>query len=344
MKQNLAKKWSLPRAEIGYPLEPPFALCVMDVANMKLHTFENNGKPVEFVKEGAGQPVIFCHGFPELWYSWRHQIGPVAAAGFEVIVPNMRGYGNSYAPKEISEYAFEKICDDLVALLDHLGHRQAVFIGHDFGGAAVWAMGQHHPDRVRAIASLNTPFSPYSRLNPLDMLKRRPGKFAYQLYFQEPGVAEKELERDLTQTFNAVFRTCKDKSEKNAMYSTEKVGRETGFLGASDGSPSDLMAEAELQRYIDTYEQHGFAGPLNWFRNMEINWRAGEKFQGKTLDMPCLMVTASDDPVLPPKFADGMEKHIPKLSRHNLENCGHWSQQEKPEEVNDVLLGWLKSL
>ncbi|MBN8222640.1 MAG: alpha/beta hydrolase [Spirochaetes bacterium] len=305
--------------------------------------FANGGKPIEFVKEGSGTPVVFCHGFPELWYSWRNQIGPVAAAGFEVIVPNMRGYGKSYSPVESSEYAFENITADMVALLDHLGHQQAIFIGHDFGGAIVWAMGQHHPQRVRAIASLNTPFTPYTRLNPLDMLKRRPGKFAYQLYFQEPGIAEKELERDLTQTFNAVFRTSKDKSEKNAMYHTEKVGSGAGFLGMPDGK-SDLLSAEEIQIYVEAYQGKGFRPALNWYRNMETNWKASEKFQGKTLDMPCLMITAAEDPVLPPKFADGMEKYIPNLKRHNLEGCGHWSQQEKPEEVTRVLIEWLKSV
>lgn len=231
----------------------------------------------------------------------------------------------------------------MVALLDHLGHAQAIFVGHDFGGAIVWVMGQHHANRVKAIASLNTPFAPYSRLNPLDMLKRRPGKFAYQLYFQEPGVAEKELELDLTQTFNAVFRTSKDKSEKNAMYHTEKVGSGAGFLGMPDGV-SDLLSAEEIQVYVEAYRGKGFRPALNWYRNMETNWKAGEKVQGQILDMPCLMVTAAEDPVLPPKFAEGMEKHIAKLARHNLEGCGHWSQQEKPDEVNRVLIDWLKSV
>ncbi len=316
----------------------------MGAENWKLHNFAGNGKPIEFIREGSGTPVVLCHGFPELWYSWRNQIGPIAAAGFQVIVPNMRGYGNSYTPKEITEYAFEKIAEDMVALLDHLGHKQAVFIGHDFGGAIVWVLGQHHADRVRAIASLNTPFTPYTRLNPLDMIKRRPGKFAYQLYFQEPGVAEQELGRDLTATFNAVFKTSKDKSEKNAMYHTDKVGRDVGFLGKPDASASDLLSPEEIRIYAEAYQARGFAGPLNWYRNMEANWRLGETTQGKILAMPCLMITAAEDPVLPPKFADGMEKYVTNLKRHNLEGCGHWSQQEKPEEVTRVLLEWLKSL
>lgn len=310
----------------------------------KTQVFENNGKPIEFVKEGSGAPVILCHGFPELWYSWRNQIGPLAAAGYEVIAPNMRGYGKSYRPKETGDYAFAKTCEDMIALLDHLGHKEAVFIGHDFGGSIVWAMGQYHADRVRAIASLNTPFAPYTRLNPFDMIKRRPGKFAYQLYFQEPGVAEKELERDLTQTFNAVFKTCKDKSENNAMYHTEKVGKDAGFLGVPGSAVSDLMSAEEIQIYVNAYKENGFSGPLSWYRNMETNWRNSEVTQGKTLDMPCLMVTAADDPVLPPKYADGMEKYIPNLKRHNLEACGHWSQQEKPDEVNRVLIEWLRSV
>ena len=307
-----------------------------------LHVFANAGKPIEYYEEGTGEPVLFCHGFPELWYSWRNQIGPVVAAGYRVIVPNMRGYGNSYAPAEPQEYEFQKICADMLALLDHLRIDKVTLVGHDWGGAIVWALAFHHTQRVKRICALNTPYAPYTRLNPAEMLRRRPGKYAYQLYFQEIGAAEKELEHDLTKTFNAVFRSSRDKSETNMMYHTEKALETRSFLGAREVPPSDLLSPEEIAIYVEAYRKTGFRGALNWYRNMEANWKWSAGIADKKIHIPALMITAEDDPVLTPKVAQGLEKYIPHIRYHNILGCGHWTQQEKPQEVNEALLQWLK--
>lgn len=314
----------------------------MKLGTESLQLFENKGKPVEYYSEGKGEPVLFCHGFPELWYSWRNQIKPVVDAGYQVIIPNMRGYGNSYAPAEPNEYEFEKICGDMIALLDHLRIDKVTLVGHDWGGAIVWALGFHHTARIKRICALNTPYAPYTRLNPAEMLKRRPGKYAYQLYFQEVGEAEKELEADLTKTFNAVFRTSRDKSETNMMYHTEKALETRSFLGTREIPPSDLLSPEEIAIYVDAYKKTGFRGALNWYRNMEANWKWSAGIADKKIHMPALMVTAEEDPVLTPKVAQGLEKYIPNVRYHNIAGCGHWTQQEKPDEVNAVLLQWLK--
>jgi len=309
---------------------------------VRLHLFDNAGKPIEYYSEGSGEPILLCHGFPELWYSWRNQIKPLVSAGFRVIIPNMRGYGNSYAPAEPGEYEFEKICADMISLLDHLRIDKVTLIGHDWGGAIVWALAFHHTERIKRLCSLNTPYAPYTRLNPAEMLKRRPGKYAYQLYFQEIGEPEKELERDLSKTFNAVFRTCSDKSENNMMYHTEKALTNRSFIGSREIPPSDLLSPEEITVYVDAYRKTGFRGPLNWYRNMEANWKWSEKVAEKKIDLPCLMITAEEDPVLTPKVAQGLEKYAPKVQYHNILQCGHWTQQEKPDEVNEKLLAWLK--
>ena len=315
----------------------------MNSGSVTLKVFENNGKPIEYYSEGSGEPVLFCHGFPELWYSWRNQIKPVVDAGYQVIIPNMRGYGNSYAPAEPTEYEFEKICNDMVSLLDHLRIDKVTLVGHDWGGAIVWALAFHHTQRIKRVCALNTPYAPYTRLNPAEMLKRRPGKYAYQLYFQEVGAAENELEKDLTKTFNAVFRTSRDKSETNMMYHTEKALETRSFLGSREIPPSDLLRPEEIAIYVEAYRKTGFRGALNWYRNMEANWKWSEKVVDKKIDMPALMVTAEEDPVLTPKVAQGLEKYIPNVRYHNIAGCGHWTQQEKPKEVNEILLGWLKT-
>uniref|UniRef100_A0AAQ5X835 AB hydrolase-1 domain-containing protein n=1 Tax=Amphiprion ocellaris TaxID=80972 RepID=A0AAQ5X835_AMPOC len=262
------------------------------------------GVTTHFVEMGSGPAVLLCHGFPESWYSWRYQIPALAAAGFRVLALDMKGYGESTAPPDIQEYSQEQLC-------------KVTLVGHDWGGFLVWTMAQYFPERVRAVASLNTPLFPVDpKVSPLEKLKALP-IFDYQIYFQKPGVAEAELEKDLERTV-----------ENPPLPSLER------FLS--------MLTEADLQYYVSQYKDRGFRRPLNWYRNNEANWKwMCSRPTGKLL-MPALMVTAGKDIVLLPELSKGMEDLIPNLSRGHIEQCSHWTQVEKPAETNNILISWLK--
>ncbi|XP_039998546.1 bifunctional epoxide hydrolase 2 [Xiphias gladius] len=260
------------------------------------------GVRTHYVEMGSGPPVLLCHGFSDSWYSWRYQIPAVAAAGFRVLALDMKGYGESAAPPDAEEFSQEQLCKDLVAFLDRMSIPQVTLVGHDLGGTLVWNMAQYFPERVRAVASLNTPLFPVDpSVHPAEKLKAIP-IFDYQLYFQKPGVAEAELEKDLERTFKIFFH-----------------------------SSSEACSCVVFHRR-----------PLNWYRNGEVNWKwMCSRPRGKLL-MPALMVTAGKDPVLLPAFSKGMEDLIPNLSRGHIEDCGHWTQTERPAETNNILIAWLK--
>uniref|UniRef100_A0A8C7CJ59 Epoxide hydrolase 2, cytoplasmic n=1 Tax=Oncorhynchus kisutch TaxID=8019 RepID=A0A8C7CJ59_ONCKI len=271
---------------------------------------------LHYVEMGAGPPVMLCHGFPESWYSWRYQIPALADAGFRVVSLDMKGYGESTAPPGLC---------DLVTFMDKMGIPQVTLVGHDWGGSVVWNMAQCHPERVRAVASLNTPLFPVDpSKNPMDFLKTVP-IFNYQLYFQEPGVAEAEMEKDLARTFKIFFHG-------------------SGlFVGLPDEIPrSSILSETALQFYITQFKDKGFRGPLNWYRNVVSNWKWLCSRPRAKLLMPALMVTTGKDPVLLPVFSRGMENMIPNLTRGHIEECGHWTQMERPSELNTILISWLK--
>ncbi|XP_075951209.1 bifunctional epoxide hydrolase 2-like [Anarhichas minor] len=284
------------------------------------------GVRTHYVEMGSGPPVVLCHGFPESWYSWRYQIPALAAAGFRVLALDMKGYGGSTAPPDVEEYSQEQLCKDLITFLDRMAIPQVTLVGHDWGGALVWSMAQYFPERVRAAASLNTPlFSVDPSVSPADKLKNIP-VFDYQLYFQTP--VKVFIVQDL---YIKEFKTCV----------CVCVG------GLFVGLPqqikrSCLLTEADLQFYVSQYGERGFRRPLNWYRNMEANWRWTCSRPAEKLLMPTLMVTAGKDQVLLPAFSKGMEDKMLNLSRAHLEECGHWTQMERPEETNSILISWLK--
>ena len=306
----------------------------------------STGINMHVAEAGSGPAVVMCHGFPELWYSWRHQIPALAEAGFRAIAPDMRGYGGTDAPEAIEDYTQEAICADMAALLDALGEETAVFVGHDWGGAVVWNMAQQHPDRVRAVAGINTPASRRAPMNPLDAMKMDPGRFDYQLYFQEPGVAEAELSANVRRVFTLLLRTSKPVDGMDALAGTAGVRERGGlFVGAPETAPRSIMlTEEDLDTFVETFERTGFRGGLNWYRNHGRNWEWSGTLTEESISQPALMVTAGRDPVLLPAMTHGMEEWIPNLSRGHIEECGHWTQQEEPEALNKILLEWLGGL
>lgn len=277
-----------------------------------------NGIRLHCLEEGSGPPVILCHGFPELSYSWRYQIPALARAGYRVLAPDLRGYGESDKPEGIENYDIFHLTGDLVGLLDALDLEQAVFAGHDWGGILVWQMALLHPERVRAVIGLNTPFLPRGPLPPTEIFRRTPdGRFNYILHFQEPGVAERELEADLDASLGRMMRGV---------------------------AASDFLSDEDLQVYVRAFRKGGLAGPINYYRNFDRNWQMTEHLTDRQVQQPALMISAEKDPILTPDMANGMEQWVPNLTRHLVRSSGHWTQQEQPDEVNRVMIEFLNGL
>jgi pimeloyl-ACP methyl ester carboxylesterase len=304
-----------------------------------------NGVEIAYYEAGprTGVPVIFCHGFPELAFSWRHQLKAFEAAGVWAIAPDQRGYGLSSCPTEVTDYDIEHLTGDLVGLLDHLGVEKAIFCGHDWGGMVVWQMPWRHPDRVAGVIGLNTPFMPRSPFDPIAAMRMRFGPDMYIVWFQTPGDADAVLGADVEKTMRFFMR--KPASLPQAAQPTEG---ESNFafkdlLQAWD--PSDqgnqLLTSEELAAFVESFQATGFTGGINWYRNFTRNWERSEG-QAQRLDgLPCLMITAEKDAVLSPAMAEGMPGMIGDLEMHMVRDSGHWTQQEKPEEVNRLILDWL---
>ncbi|CAG00866.1 unnamed protein product, partial [Tetraodon nigroviridis] len=291
-----------------------------------------DGVKTHYVEMGEGPPVLLCHGFPESWYSWRYQIPALAYAGFRVLALDMKGYGESTAPTDISEYTQEQMCKAIP---------QVTLVGHDWGGALVWSMAQFHPERVRAAASLNTPLFEF---NPSTLRKIQDlGIFDYQVYFQEQGVAEAELEENLERTFKVFFSRGSERDIRPPLSTAGVCARGGLLVGQPEDVPlSSMLTEADLQFYVSRYRDQGFRRPLNWYRAMEANRKWSSSCPNRKVLVPALMVTAGRDPVLLPSLSEGMENMIPNLSRGHIEESGHWTQMDRPAETNRILIGWLQ--
>jgi pimeloyl-ACP methyl ester carboxylesterase len=306
-----------------------------------------NGLRMAVYEQGAGLPVVFSHGFPELAYSWRYQLPALDQAGLWAIAPDQRGYGNTQIPLAVEAYTIVELCRDLAGLLDVKGIDKAVFCGHDWGGAVVWNMALLHPERVLGVIGVNTAFRPRPPQPPIALLRQLRGESNYVVAFQAPGVAEAVLEQDIDKTFRMFMRKGFFDAETFNRLPPDAPERKFQLLDMiAQGDPSAmpgvlLMSEEELRFYVDTYTRTGFTGGINWYRNIDRNWELTAGVEPK-IDQPCLYVGAEDDVVLPPSSADGMEQWVPNLEKHTIADCGHWTQQEKPEELNRILVTWLK--
>jgi pimeloyl-ACP methyl ester carboxylesterase len=294
----------------------------------------------------SGPAVVFSHGFPELGWSWRHQVEAVAAAGYRAIAPDQRGYGASDRPEPIAAYDIHHLCGDLVGLLDALGIEQAVFVGHDWGGFVVWAMPALHPERVAGVVGVNTPFTPRMPMAPTALMRAMVGgqdEKLYILWFQEPGVAEAVLDRDPALVFEKLLRSGVPMEELAARMAGQELDMnpfrrlaELEAIGEPIGTPE------ERAHYVETFRRTGFRGGINWYRNFDRNWETAPAVGATKIAQPCLMVTAQWDPVLRPEMAAGMDAWCSDLETVGIERCGHWTQQEKPAELNRILLDWLR--
>jgi pimeloyl-ACP methyl ester carboxylesterase len=304
---------------------------------------------MHLAEQGEGPLVVLCHGFPESWYSWRHQLPALAAAGFHAVAPDMRGYGRTDRPEAIDQYTLLHLVGDILGLVDALGAEQAVIAGHDWGAPVAWHAAQLRPDRFRAVIGLSVPFRPRGSARPTTVMARTDDAIFYQLYFQEPGVAEAEFERDPRLTLHSLLYW----GSGNAPRGERRLGmvpKGGGFLG---GRPVPILppwlTEADLDFYATEFARTGFRGGLNWYRNIDRNWELTAPFAGKTVDVPALYIAGDRDLVV---SFPGMDQLLPNLTKFvptlrqtvMLPGCGHWTQQERPGEVNTAMIGFLKGL
>lgn len=319
-----------------------------------------NGIRINIAEQGAGPLVVLCHGFPETWYSWRHQMAALAQAGFHVVAPDMRGYGMSDSPDAIDQYTIFHLTGDLIGLLDALDARSAVIVGHDVGASVAWQAAQLRPDRVRAIAALSVPFRPRGHVRPTTAMPRTADAEFYMLYFQKPGLAEAEFEADPRSTIRNMLYGASGNGVAAARAAAAAGGPPLNigmvphggrFLrGAS--APATLpawLSEGDVDHYAAQFRRTGFRGPLNYYRNLDRNWEISSPLAGLPVTVPALFMAGDHDFFI---SAPGMDqllanlKHfVPGLQKLQiLPGCGHWTQQERPDEVNAALLAFIQSL
>ncbi len=311
-------------------MEPPISLSVYD-------------EPARGDGEGR-PPVVFCHGFPELAYSWRHQLPAVADAGFRAIAPDQRGYGGASRPEAITDYGLGQLCGDLADLLDELDVERAVFVGHDWGGFVAWAMPVLFPDRCAGVVGLCTPYTPFPSTEFLKMMFGEDPEQMYMLWFQEPGVAEASLDAHPSLVFEKLTVGGVDPAQLAELGMAREGGATFNPFIDLESVPAlgqSLLSPEELDVYASTFARTGFRGGINWYRNIDANGATYPDVGKVPLGLPSLMICAEWDPALPPALAAGMPTVCSDLEMHTIERAGHWVQQEFPEQVNSLLTDWL---
>ena len=292
---------------------------------------------VALAGNGDKPAVVLLHGFPEIAYSWRHQIPALSAAGRWVLAPDQRGYGGSDAPEPVEAYTMEALTGDMIGLLDAVGAERAIWVGHDWGGLVGWELARRYPERTAGVVGLNTPFLPRPPKDPVAMMRDRFGPAHYIVWFQTPRLPELAFEAAPHHSFRFFFR-------RTPPGATSDVGKLSAFQAAfaffRPKPEHQLLTDEELEVYVQAFRRSGFRGPINWYRNLPGNWERSTELPDHVA-APALMITAELDPFLPPVLAEGMERFVPDLDRAMIPDCGHWTQQEQPEAVNRILLDWL---
>ncbi|MBX3706165.1 MAG: alpha/beta hydrolase [Pseudomonadales bacterium] len=298
---------------------------LIDVNGITLEVFEA-GRP--------GRPIVLCHGFPELAYSWRHQVAPLVAAGYHVIAPNQRGYGHSSRPGPVEDYDLQHLCGDLVALLDHYGYADAIFVGHDWGAIVVWGLAMLHPTRVSALANLSVPFLERGPVEWVQVWEQALGGDFYIVHFnRQPGVADAVFDANVERLLGNLYRTRQWLAPPRA----PKPGMALVNLALSDEPSGDpLMSPAELAVFVTAFRHSGFTGPINWYRNFTRNWSLLANVPQR-VEQPVLMIHGQYDMV---PANPRLTQFAPLAEVHTLP-CGHWIQQEEPAQTNRLLLEWL---
>lgn len=292
-----------------------------------------------------GPVVWLLHGFPESWYSWRHQIRMLAEAGYRVMVPEMRGYGQTSAPDDVSSYDLMTVCADIQAAMDLLGQRSVAVVGHDWGAPVAWHLALLEPQRVRVIAAMAVPYGGRPKRPAIEIIRSQfADRFNYILYFQQPGVAETELDQDIPRTLRMMMHNTSAAVPKDFFLQDKPAGSSL-YQGMRDpGAPPAWCASDAFAVYLATFEGRGFRGALNWYRNFERNWERTAPLAERKVEQPALFLLGDKDPVgtLEAHTLQKMPSWVSDHEQHIVEDCGHWIQSEQPEQVNRLLLGFLE--
>lgn len=314
---------------------------------VKIAVYRAGPDPAEATKP----PVIFMHGFPELARSFRHQMTALAAEGYPVFAPDMRGYNRSDKPVGAAHYSMSALVSDIRAVLDHFGLAKAVFVGHDLGAFVLWALPFYMPERLLGCAGLSYPLLPRLPLNPLWGMRLLFHRDMYMLQFQTEGKCEPLLEADVARTMRFFMRKVGnyDTSQIDMSFRGKALNIMEQLAGPEEawiGEP--LLEDAEFQIYVDAFSAGGFTAPIHWYRNLKTNWKDMKRFTVKRklpfVDLPCLIVTAEWDFATPPRLSNGMHHRCGPLTRVDLKGCSHWLQIEKAEEVTSALRDWLGAI
>jgi pimeloyl-ACP methyl ester carboxylesterase len=306
-----------------------------------------NGIRMGFYEAGPttdAPPMVLCHGWPELAFSWRHQIAALAKAGIRVIAPDQRGYGATDRPAAVTDYSIEHLTGDLVGLLDHLEIDKAIFVGHDWGGFVVWQMPLRHLARVAGVVGVNTPHTARAPIDPIAIYRKRFGDQMYIVQFQDPAhEPDRIFASDVGRTFDFLMRRPRPPAPPDAGGTAPPINLAlpqmvAGYDAARDAREK-ILSPQERDVFVRAFTATGFTGGINWYRNMTANWERAAGLD-HIVRVPSLMIMAENDAVLPPSAADGMESLIPDLEKHLVKGSGHWTQQEKPDEVSNKLIEW----
>ncbi len=312
--------------------------------NISQRRVATNGIELNIAEQGNGPLVLLIHGFPESWYSWRHQFAAIAEQGFHAVAPDMRGYGKSDKPHEISAYNQSEIVKDIIGLIPALGYETAIIIGHDWGAPTAWSCAAHYPVQVSAVGALSVPYSPRTDYPPLDMLKEVfKNQFFYQLYFQEPGVAEAEFEGDVSTALRKFLHMAS--GEFDLSQYPDKGPDDDMFTGFPN--PDKLGAwinQQDFDFYVNEFTRSGFRGPLNYYRNHNLSWELSKDLPTQ-IKQPAMFAAGQNDGVIlmAAEALKNMPKYVTDLRINELiPDIGHWTQQENPKAVNDIIIRFLK--
>jgi pimeloyl-ACP methyl ester carboxylesterase len=316
------------------------------MADITHRTVATNGIHLHLAEAGKGPLVLLLHGFPESWYSWRHQLHALAEAGFHAVAPDVRGYGGSDKPAPVEAYSLKQLVADFVGLLDALGEKTAVVVGHDWGAAMAWTCAALHPERFRAVVGMSVPHLGRAPLPPTQLFQHAfKGKWFYITYFQQPDVAEAELEADIARTVRTTFAGTAGFDGSNPVIRDRKPG--DGFLTGLETPKAlpDWLTEEDLAYFVKQFEHSGFRGALNRYRNMDRDWAELPELATLKIEQPALFMIGEKDPGRAFTPVDPMKALVPHLQDLVvLPGAGHWIQQERHVEVNAALLAFLKAL
>lgn len=316
------------------------------MAEIRHRTLEANGIEIHVAEAGDGPLVVLCHGFPESWYSWRHQLHALADAGYHAVAPDQRGYGQTTAPEAIEDYTQMHMVGDVVGLVAALGEERAVIAGHDWGAPVAWNAAMWRPDVFRAVIGLSVPASDRSAVQPTLLFRQLFAEtFFYILYFQTPGVAEHELQKDVRKTLRMFLYSASGDSG-DEIFAT--LPKSASFLDQCE-EPEKLPAwltERDLDFYVAEFERRGFRGGLNWYRNMDRTWALSAAFQGGKIDQPALFISGDRDLIRANPVWEAQLRQVATDLREPviLAGIGHWTQQEAPDPVNRAMIDFLRSL